>query len=197
MRRSGFACTRRERQRIRNHGQLLGGLGNALKGWSQNTMKQFEQQPDIGFPEWLELLGFEDASYSNDLAARASRRLNTFHDVLCWVNFANPDDRECGSESNLFHVETVPKCSVDTIEELYAGDDATEAERIILDLIAKQPPVIHEKDSDCTVNPDTQTCSVCFVDHSRECPDCHQRGFHLSACFIWEPPERGVLTEGK
>lgn len=40
----------------------------------------------------------------------------------------------------------------------------------------------HIKDSDCTVNEDTECCDGCGVCHSEECPDCGGRGFHKPTC---------------
>ncbi len=52
----------------------------------------------------------------------------------------------------------------------------------------------HEKDADCTVDLETLCCSVCGVDHSRECPDCGRRGFHSDTCFLWDPPALAEVT---
>ena len=40
----------------------------------------------------------------------------------------------------------------------------------------------HEKDSDCDVDPQTNCCRVCGVDHSGQCPVCGGRGFHKEGC---------------
>jgi hypothetical protein len=50
----------------------------------------------------------------------------------------------------------------------------------------------HEKDTDCTVDPETMICTVCLVDHSDPCPDCKGRGFHRPTCY-WMSPV--LLTE--
>ncbi len=54
------------------------------------------------------------------------------------------------------------------------------------------PEPLHERDEQCTVDPLTDLCSVCGVDHSRQCPDCDGRGFHTPTCFLWEPPARFI-----
>jgi hypothetical protein len=48
--------------------------------------------------------------------------------------------------------------------------------------------IIHEKDADCTVDPQTDCCSVCGVHHGDECPECNGRGFHVAGCSLIEPP---------
>ncbi len=48
----------------------------------------------------------------------------------------------------------------------------------------------HQKDSDCTVNPETLMCDGCGVDHSEECPDCGGRGFHQNECVAISPQLR-------
>lgn len=45
-------------------------------------------------------------------------------------------------------------------------------------------PNRHTKDTDCTVDPDTLCCTVCGVDHSEECLECGQRGYHAETCPI-------------
>ncbi len=54
--------------------------------------------------------------------------------------------------------------------------------------VAFEESTAHAKQEDCTVDPNTECCSTCGVDHSRECPDCHKRGYHSDTCFLWEPP---------
>lgn len=39
-----------------------------------------------------------------------------------------------------------------------------------------------EKDSDCTVDPESGLCVECGVDHSGGCFECGGRGFHKSGC---------------
>jgi hypothetical protein len=43
-------------------------------------------------------------------------------------------------------------------------------------------PEMHVQDSDCTIDPAIDTCSVCGVDHSGECARCHGRGYHTGEC---------------
>ena len=47
----------------------------------------------------------------------------------------------------------------------------------------------HATDTDCTIDPATDCCTICGVDHSGECPDCHGRGFHRPGC-----PELSTAT---
>lgn len=51
----------------------------------------------------------------------------------------------------------------------------------------------HQKDSDCTVDPETNLCTICGVDHSEPCPDCNGRGFHALTC----PQVLSVLDEAQ
>lgn len=44
----------------------------------------------------------------------------------------------------------------------------------------------HTKDSDCTVDPETQCCIYCGVWHGEECPECKGRGFHNEGCSEYE-----------
>jgi hypothetical protein len=43
---------------------------------------------------------------------------------------------------------------------------------------------MHERDEDCAghIDPETDSCRVCGVDHGGECPECHGRGFHRAGC---------------
>lgn len=41
----------------------------------------------------------------------------------------------------------------------------------------------HGKDSDCTIDPETDCCTECGVWHADPCPDCGGRGFHNDGCF--------------
>jgi len=51
-----------------------------------------------------------------------------------------------------------------------------------------KPMVAHHQDEDCTrIDPETQLCRDCGVDHSNECPDCKGRGFHRPRCY-WTHP---------
>ena len=40
----------------------------------------------------------------------------------------------------------------------------------------------HTKDEDCTVDPETQCCTVCGVGHGDPCEFCGGRGFHMDNC---------------
>lgn len=44
----------------------------------------------------------------------------------------------------------------------------------------------HHQDTDCFVNPDTNLCYGCGVDHSGECVECGGRGFHKNECPLIE-----------
>lgn len=44
------------------------------------------------------------------------------------------------------------------------------------------PAVRHFRDEDCTINPKTQCCTQCGVDHSTACLKCYGRGFHRLGC---------------
>jgi hypothetical protein len=45
----------------------------------------------------------------------------------------------------------------------------------------------HVQDSDCEghINPETDCCIVCGVDHSTVCILCGGRGFHAVTCFMF------------
>jgi hypothetical protein len=47
----------------------------------------------------------------------------------------------------------------------------------------------HQKDSDCTVDPATNSCSVCNVDHSGLCYECGGRGYHGVGCVYSDATE--------
>lgn len=51
---------------------------------------------------------------------------------------------------------------------------------IDLFLAVRRP--LHERDEECTIDPETEMCRVCGVDHSGQCPACLGRGFHTSNC---------------
>lgn len=40
----------------------------------------------------------------------------------------------------------------------------------------------HTHDTDCTVNPETNTCDACGVEHGEPCPECGGCAFHTSNC---------------
>lgn len=40
----------------------------------------------------------------------------------------------------------------------------------------------HSKDSDCTVDRETNCCQVCRVYHGEPCPVCGGTGFHVNGC---------------
>jgi len=44
------------------------------------------------------------------------------------------------------------------------------------------PKVVHEKDSDCTLDPETDECRECGVWHGDPLSCCGGRGFHRDAC---------------
>lgn len=40
----------------------------------------------------------------------------------------------------------------------------------------------HTRDTDCTIDPRTDSCVVCGVHHGDACPLCGGRGFHTDTC---------------
>ena len=52
------------------------------------------------------------------------------------------------------------------------------------------PGPIHERDEQCTVDPQTELCTGCGVDHSATCPECAGRGFHKPGCSLSDVPAR-------
>jgi hypothetical protein len=48
---------------------------------------------------------------------------------------------------------------------------------------------MHLRDEDCAVDPETDCCSICGVDHSGQCPICGGRGFHRFGCTDPEAAE--------
>ena len=53
---------------------------------------------------------------------------------------------------------------------------------------------VHTKDADCIVNPETNLCVDCGVEHGDPCVDCGGRGFHLPACPWMTESEDGVIA---
>lgn len=51
-----------------------------------------------------------------------------------------------------------------------------------------EPVPEHEKDEDCAafIDPGTDSCRLCGVDHSGECFFCKGRGFHRDGCELLE-----------
>lgn len=43
-------------------------------------------------------------------------------------------------------------------------------------------PGEHTRDEDCAVDPDTDACGVCGVEHGPACPSCGARAFHRDGC---------------
>jgi hypothetical protein len=41
---------------------------------------------------------------------------------------------------------------------------------------------LHTRDADCDVNPETNCCRTCGVEHADPCVICGGRGFHLDGC---------------
>ena len=56
---------------------------------------------------------------------------------------------------------------------------------------------LHRQDEHCTVDPETDCCSVCGVLHGGPCPECGGRGFHRPSCTEYlnemEPGDRFEL----
>jgi hypothetical protein len=48
----------------------------------------------------------------------------------------------------------------------------------------------HTSDEQCTVDPQTDLCSECGVDHSATCRECSGRGFHKPGCSLSDAPAR-------
>jgi hypothetical protein len=87
----------------------------------------FEGFPDIAFPQWLQRLGFEDASWKNDDAARTTKRLPKGRLLCVWADYDNPDEREIpGSEKYL--IDLLPNEDAYTTSELTISIGATNAE---------------------------------------------------------------------
>lgn len=42
----------------------------------------------------------------------------------------------------------------------------------------------HNKDTDCTVDPETDLCTGCGVEHGAPCYHCRARAFHLAGCIV-------------
>ena len=50
----------------------------------------------------------------------------------------------------------------------------------------------HTRDSDCTLDPLTDTCHDCGVHHGEPCPECEGRGFHAPKCRELRPLAHAV-----
>jgi hypothetical protein len=44
----------------------------------------------------------------------------------------------------------------------------------------------HKQDTDCTLSPQTDCCTVCGVLHGDPCPECKGRGYHNTGCSEYE-----------
>jgi len=55
---------------------------------------------------------------------------------------------------------------------------------VVAEAAAADVPVVaeHTQDSDCSVDPATDSCRGCGVDHSAKCYLCAGRGFHKPGC---------------
>lgn len=68
-------------------------------------------------------------------------------------------------------------------EKLYTEDFNEDGNRIIYDADGEEVTMtVHTKASQCTVDPETNLCSECGVDHSEPCPTCGARAFHAEGC---------------
>lgn len=63
-------------------------------------MSYLKEFPDFDFaPPYIE--GFEDTSWHNNVSPSFTRKLNDTHSVTLWVDYLDPDRRECGGDQFL------------------------------------------------------------------------------------------------
>ncbi|KAA6459606.1 hypothetical protein DYQ86_15925 [Acidobacteria bacterium AB60] len=43
---------------------------------------------------------------------------------------------------------------------------------------------VHNSDGDCVVDPETNCCSECGVEHGDPCPECGKKAFHAESCSV-------------
>jgi hypothetical protein len=62
---------------------------------------------------------------------------------------------------------------------------------------ATHEPPIHSTDADCAghIDPETDTCRICRVDHGDPCQDCGGRGYHADDCPELRHGEAAVAEE--
>lgn len=53
----------------------------------------------------------------------------------------------------------------------------------------------HTQDSDCIdhIDPETNLCTVCHVEHNDPCVDCGQRAYHKPDCPRMDPEDNRVF----
>lgn len=54
----------------------------------------------------------------------------------------------------------------------------------------------HARDEHCSINGDTDCCTVCGVDHSQPCRDCGGGGFHSCDCAKLIVPDQPKANSG-
>lgn len=110
----------------------------------------FRDKPAIPFPAWLRKLGFEDNSYGNDFAARATFKRADGFVVYVWC--AEPKPYEEGSADLSRREPDQPRYSVhiaDSEDEMcspsdarYSGEDWKQARKYAVDLVSFVMPEI-------------------------------------------------------
>jgi len=94
-----------------------------------NYLKEF---PDFDF-DVPHIEGFEDTSWHNNVSPSFARKLNDTYSVTLWVDYLDPDRRECGGCQFLVCVhETEEYETTDVILETDSLADALEAIKNLL-----------------------------------------------------------------
>jgi hypothetical protein len=99
------ACLEKGVQPVLTDSANLSGPDQTIPATMELPREQtnFTGYPDIVFPQWLRDLGFEDESWKNDAAARATKRLPNRHIISVWVDYDDPSDREFPETTKVRH----------------------------------------------------------------------------------------------
>jgi hypothetical protein len=59
------------------------------------------------------------------------------------------------------------------------------------------PPGDHQQDEDCAghIDPSTNLCKVCGVEHGDMCPGCTGRGYHRPGCIYSDATAGNIYSE--
>lgn len=102
-------------------------------------MKTFKEFPSIAIPEFMQIDGWEDASWHNDVTANAQLPLPAGDGIVVWVAEDNPTQREWPATAK-FLVEyhrTIHQWDENGRVVMYEGESEKEAEVAASDLMLR------------------------------------------------------------